>query len=1144
MTKASIDCRTCGAGRWAAPGSADCTVCAAGRSSSQNAAGSVDSCIQCPTGTEALPGSAACDACRVGWADIDLQPASLCIRCAAGRFSATGSTDCKACAKGRADLDLDAATDCTNCAPGRYSLSNSTSCIQCMPGFSDDDMDAATTCAQCNQGFYTMLISSTGPCISCDAGRSTVSLGAISCEDCPAGKVDDDRSAATACTNCSVGQYSPVGVSTCRDCGGGSLDDDLDPSTPCARCSVGRFESIVASVKTCVDCSAGRHSSVEAASSASACQPCERGFADVDRRAETPCSSCTAGKYASEPASTVCTGCVAGTYSETLEATSITSCIACAPGFSSLVEAASTVDACEPCPVGQHYGQQYENVFGCVNCSRGRFSDQIGATDDTACLTCPAGTSSNEGAAFCIDCPRGSYAPTGSANCRTCLQGKMATALTKATDCVDCPAGQFATVASAECRLCFPGRFAPPGQGTCGLCAPGSYADTFAAPECSLCTDGYASSAAGAATQDVCVSCVAGFFADARVVCAGCTRGQSSLDLAMACEKCEFRDACIGNGECLTGYGSDFCSSCVAGFFRTNRRCHRCPDNSVLLIVLAAIVFLLVAMMVLKMGNNSRKTSSIQAYGQSSVSSRVSVPISILWTELQFNLAFFELDLQWPSFVLDITHWLKTLVDFDFAAMTAPECAIRFTSAGQATFARMAIVASGLPFFCVAICLLHVVFNSLIALQSQRVRQAFVHLFMTVPRETANACVIGFTLQYVMMTRTAAEAFDCRQLDRDGAPWRLDHQREVRCAFGADMWWPKILMIGIVLVVTCTFLPLLLLRHLRHKQRGVIFHGRGPAGAAAVYTDPPPSADVDQAHLAESTVDGCEPDVRLEIELADEAVSAIHHDRHTLTVMGWLFVRFRPAYYWWEFVIMGRKFLLTLTVVFLGSVGSAGLSLALCGTLITLLAQLRHSPFREDALTFAAARRADILRRQRAKHAPWESHIRRAWWSVKEDWKMPSLNGLQIIALTAHLVTLACGMLCLISNDPNSSIAIVAGYASLLAILVFVGTVVRYMQPRCGRAHDRNVQRQTRGSKSIRSRSSRRIQPFDGTPPPAKLRVLTTCATGVPSQLQTQQAQADEMQRTHGRRGQQLRKEAGSVGTPTLSCEKRGQRAA
>jgi alpha-tubulin suppressor-like RCC1 family protein len=931
-TKASSLCEACGSGRWAAPAAASCTLCAAGRSSAATEAGSVDMCTDCPVGTEATPGSAACTACPSGWADTDLQPASLCVPCDAGKFSPTSATTCTACAKGRADLDLNAATECSSCDMGRYSPLNSTSCMQCLPGFADDDADPASLCFLCTRGFFTSLISTTGPCIACGAGKSTVYTGATACEECPAGTTDDDRSAVTPCANCSVGQYSPGGEAICRDCAGGNLDDDLDPSTPCTSCTAGRFEAIVALVPSCVNCEIGRYSSVVAAADSSVCEPCSTGKADLDRRATTPCTSCEAGRFAADIATTECTACVVGTYSDVVEATSVESCISCLPGFSSLVEAASTVDACVPCPPGRHYGQTSDDLaqFGCVNCTAGRFSVELGASDETSCVACTAGKASYEGATSCADCPRGAYAPPGSATCLTCAQGQAATSETAAAGCVECGVGRFAPPVSTECIACALGRFAGSGQGSCGTCAPGSYADAIAAAECRLCQDGFASAVVGATTDGVCESCLAGFYADARVVCTGCGAGEDSLDLAVECDKCEIRDACIGNGECAVGYDSDFCTSCDKSFFKVSQRCWRCPDNSALLITLAVVIFLLFAMMVLKMGSNSRKTSSLQAYGKSSVTSRVSVPIGILWTELQINLTFFDVDLNWPKFLLEVMQLFRAILDFDFAAMTAPECAVQFSSPGQAYFFRMVIVASGLPFFCVAIAILYFVFNSLIAAQSQRVWQAFVHLLMTLPREIANACVISFTLMYVMLTRTAAEAFDCRPLDREGAPWRLDRQREVQCSLGADSWWVKIIILGGSLGAVCTFLiPILMLRHLYHMQRGVIFHGQEPK-IAAVYTGVMIQQQLDDAVVPTTelsttvpTAEECQQNKRTEkgqgtkkdevedetqdeteddllaIELMDEAASVIHHDQQTLTVMGWLFVRFRPRYYYW-----------------------------------------------------------------------------------------------------------------------------------------------------------------------------------------------------------------------------------------------------
>lgn len=207
-------------------------------------------------------------------------------------------------------------------------------------------------------------------------------------------------------------------------------------------------------------------------------------------------------------------------------------------------------------------------------------------------------------------------------------------------------------------------------------------------------------------------------------------------------------------------------------------------------------------------------------------------------------------------------------------------------------------------------------------------------------------------------------------------------------------------------------------------------------------------------------------------------------------------------------------------IVYLGTIGGTALSLTLLATVVTFALQWRHAPFREDALTYATAKRAEMRRRKRSKHAPWEGRTRRALRRVRNDcWEMPSLNGLQLTALTMHLVTLVCGLLCLASGDPDSAVAIAAGWVSLAAIGIFTGMVIRYVRPRCGTRHDKHLQMAEQatgiGSKSpLRSRS-RRVQPMDATsttppmpPPTAKVPPPVPAAT---TALQVQQVQAGQL---------------------------------
>lgn len=248
-----------------------------------------------------------------------------------------------------------------------------------------------------------------------------------------------------------------------------------------------------------------------------------------------------------------------------------------------------------------------------------------------------------------------------------------------------------------------------------------------------------------AQSESVCEPCVAGYFADAYTVCTACSAGESSLDLALECTKCDVRSACLEGGACATGYADSFCSNCARRYFKVSRRCKACPDNNALVLTLFILVFLLFALVVLKAGSSSRQTSSITAYG-GRLSQRVAVPISIFWIELQINLTFFDVDLGWPPFLLDAMYWLRTVLDFDFAAMAAPECAVQFESAGAAFFARQVIVAAGLPAFVVAIGLLYLLFNTAVALTSQHFWRAFAHLLLGLPREIANAAVISHSM--------------------------------------------------------------------------------------------------------------------------------------------------------------------------------------------------------------------------------------------------------------------------------------------------------------------------------------------------------------------------------------------------------------
>ena len=253
------------------------------------------------------------------------------------------------------------------------------------------------------------------------------------------------------------------------------------------------------------------------------------------------------------------------------------------------------------------------------------------------------------------------------------------------------------------------------GASTCVECAAGQYAAVAGSQQCTTCALGFASPVVAAREASVCNRCLAGFFADNAVVCLGCEVGKHSLELALDCQQCEPEAACLGFGNCSSGYTGQFCSSCDLNFFRLNGKCNACPNNNAIMIILAIVLFLLCALLVLKLGSQSRKTNSLTAYGDGGRQVSTSIPFSIFLTEMQINLNFFRLDVNWPEFVTEFMTHVRNVISFDFPALSAPECAIQFESAGASYAFRCAIVALGLPDFCGAIALLYLGLNTLIS---------------------------------------------------------------------------------------------------------------------------------------------------------------------------------------------------------------------------------------------------------------------------------------------------------------------------------------------------------------------------------------------------------------------------------------------
>jgi len=225
-------------------------------------------------------------------------------------------------------------------------------------------------------------------CTKCPAGKVSTVVGATSdtCTFCGAGQVS--AAGDTTCTACVAGQYATgdptdtggglvsqisLGATSCNDCPAGYFAS-AGSSIVCEACAAGKYSGIGATV--CPDCAAGAYSS----SAYATCTVCIAGFKTSLASAATACTACDAGQT-SNAGSVSCTNCVAGTYSPAGAA----SCTDCAPGS---FNDAPGLGVCSDCP-----GNTYSDAGSseCLLCLRYFYYSLLGE-----CVACPVGTSCEE----------------------------------------------------------------------------------------------------------------------------------------------------------------------------------------------------------------------------------------------------------------------------------------------------------------------------------------------------------------------------------------------------------------------------------------------------------------------------------------------------------------------------------------------------------------------------------------------------------------------------------------------------------------------------------------------------------------------------------------------------------------------------
>ena len=463
----AIVCSKCPAGTFSLHEASECSQCPAGKFSSEGAV----ECSSCPEDHISAPGSRSQEYCvtepecvqfvaslrmsedssifaalitsRIGVAcakidsfkdqidgfrPVELCPAgtisadgrgeeSDCIPCAAGTFSPLpGSSSCTQCPAGQV-APIMRSTYCTPCPVGAYYESpGGLWCASCQPGYASS-ITGAVTCGICPENHYSMM-------------------GGVECEVCKSGFVSGEGSPTSDfCveeTDCDFLLIELSVIASHHERFEKRLNEDrkslscsrigkyrnkidlLMPECPqgtftasgrgfhCTSCAAGTFTGIVGS-KNCEKCPAGSFSSANAFE----CTKCAVGFYSHGL-GSGECLKCPDGLSANFTGSVSCDGCKDRERFDTRSATCkiVTLCPA---GSYSATGEFSEEEACISCPTGMVSAEGAKSMAACKfpeKCKAGTFSVTGRIPLNGVCTECGAGSTSEEGATGCTGIPQ------------------------------------------------------------------------------------------------------------------------------------------------------------------------------------------------------------------------------------------------------------------------------------------------------------------------------------------------------------------------------------------------------------------------------------------------------------------------------------------------------------------------------------------------------------------------------------------------------------------------------------------------------------------------------------------------------------------------------------------------------------------